>query len=115
MSVVNYTPGDPRYQRLAKVQLGVLYLRMLQYEEARRVFDELAALQDDEFKANGWAGIAVLAALQGDHQRSRQIIQTRFSTIEEHLDPESELAEFLNEADHRNHIDRQMTIGKPGQ
>ena len=114
-AVMDYSPGNLRYQQLAKVQLGVLYLRTLQYDDAKNIFDELAALGDDELKAKGWAGIAVLAALQGDHEQSRQLIETRLSTMRAHLDPESELAAFLSEADDQNHFERQRRNRKKGQ
>ena len=102
LAVIAHKLPDPNYIRPAKEQLALLYLRTSRYNDAERIFDEFSALDDEEYQTKGNVGTAVIASLKGDHQRSREIIESRQLLSAEHVSPGSELGQLLREASKHN-------------
>ena len=77
-SVVNFEPREEVYVRMAKMQLGLIYLyqpRRLKDnddEKALRIFNEFAKLPevDRDFRLFGIAGQCVIASLQNQHPKA---------------------------------------------
>ncbi len=68
-SVVDYKPNDEFYALLAKKELALLHLQDDEREAAAAIFQELAAQPEfeNELRAFGIAGQAVLDSLEGRH------------------------------------------------
>jgi serine/threonine-protein kinase len=62
------------FRKYAKQHLAELLLVKRRNDEARALFDELAAESDPHFRASGIAGQAVLLNLQGDYRVSQQLL-----------------------------------------
>ncbi len=77
-AVIDYQPPDKRYRYQAMEQLGILYLRRLQYNRASQVFGEMRKLEGDaleeEYRTKALAGQAVIASLQNDHARAKELL-----------------------------------------
>jgi len=78
IAVIDYFPDkkDEYWRRWAKVELASLYLRTRRYDDALKIYDELAAFgkKDKAFRAFGYAGQAIYKSLLGMYGDSQQII-----------------------------------------
>ncbi len=75
--MIDYFPKKTTYVLRAKQQLSLIYLRKEQYDRAMAIFDELAALGDDqpELKAFGLAGKCGVLSLRGQFQESDAVLR----------------------------------------
>jgi serine/threonine-protein kinase len=95
-------PHDKYYVNRADQQLARLYLYNDDYERALPLFRRFAALPESEegFRAFGLAGECVIYSLQGNHERSAQILAELYP-IRLRLD--EQLSELVELAITRNH------------
>ena len=111
-AVINHPSGDVESRRKAQVQLGVLYLRQLRLGEAEAVFQELSQLRDDPDRAaTGTAGLAVIASLRGEHERSQEIIDEGAPLFRNQIG--TDLRRYLDEAIRRNRQELQTAESAP--
>jgi serine/threonine-protein kinase len=75
-AVLDYFPADRTYTAEAKERLAVLYLKGHRLDEAKKTFEELEAMgqEDPKAKAVGIAGMAIIASLKGEYQESQRLI-----------------------------------------
>lgn len=76
-SVIEYFPDNDYYALRAKQQLGRIYLRERDFPRAMEVFGELAEQTDPsyiEFRAFGLAGQCGVLTLQGEYQKSADVL-----------------------------------------
>jgi len=71
-SVPHYFPNDKTYSRRATQHLAMLYLQELDFENARKIFDQFALVSDVEqqYKAWGLAGQAIVLNRLGQYRES---------------------------------------------
>jgi eukaryotic-like serine/threonine-protein kinase len=112
-AVIDFFPDDPRYPWLAREQLGMIYLRSLQLEEADRIFktfinEGARSAQPALNRARGEAGLAIIANLRGEYARSQEIIRRKLmpgegsESLVNQLDSSSELRRFVYQAQQIN-------------
>ncbi len=101
-SVIDYFPEKTYYVLRAKQQLSLIYLRNEQFDRAKAVFDELAALGDDqlELRAFGLAGQCGVLSLRGRYQESDAAL-SRLWPIRQKLDNQ-QMKRLLQYAVQRN-------------
>jgi hypothetical protein len=103
-------PQSAYHVRLAKKQLALLYMRDdLRRDEARALFEELAAMDETEshFRATGIAGLSALDYFDEQYASAARRIE-QLNPLREKLD--SDLAEMVYEnvfPDVRKQIDKQ--------
>jgi serine/threonine-protein kinase len=70
-------PENDYYVARAQQRLALLYLRQDRLNEAERIFQDFSIREDNqaEFKAFGWAGLCVVASLQGQPALSQRIAE----------------------------------------
>ena len=81
-------------------ELGLLQLKVRRYKDALAHFDELARENDNDWKADGVAGQAVLAMLAGRHEDSHELISIQLADHRDLVSPE--LKKLVAEAEERN-------------
>ncbi|MBN1912300.1 MAG: protein kinase [Pirellulales bacterium] len=81
-AVIDNFPGQENFVRRARQQLARIYLDNKDYTHALAAFEELANLSpaDVEFRAFGYAGQAVIFALQGKNDASIEML-TRLNEL----------------------------------
>jgi hypothetical protein len=88
-AVLQYFPESDEnavYLRRAKQQLSRIYLVQDRYDEARLLYDDLAAVDDDDFQAIGIAGQCVVLYYQGNQVDAAQKLvklQPLFAKLDE--------------------------------
>lgn len=101
-AVVDYFPEAELESRRAREHLALLLLRERRFDEARELFEQLAAVGDDDpsSRATGLAGLAALASIQADYQKSQRIIALELMPLREELDRQT--LQLVQEAVIRN-------------
>lgn len=84
-AVLDRFPNDLPAVLEAKGHLAVLYLQSHRYAEAERYFRELAVQNNNELKAHGLAGQAVVATLTGRYNESHDLISTQVVALRQYL------------------------------
>lgn len=99
-AVIDNFPSDKHWTQRARVQLGLLYLRNRRWSEAERIFRELSTADDDEVKASGIAGKAILETLRGQNEVSQSTIANELQPLRQKIPPE--VARLVQDAIARN-------------
>jgi len=101
-AVIKYFPDQQVSVRRAKQQLARIYLRDNKYEDALKIFDELAALgeTEEELRAFGLAGKCGVLTLQGKYRQSTAVMDELWP-IRARLN-DRQIREMLNRAVRKN-------------
>lgn len=89
---------DREWRRTARLGLAMLYLHQRRLGEAEKIFRDFT-VEDDKnevLKARGYAGLAVIASLRGQHQQSQKIILDDFDPFRDKLD-DRQLRRYVEE------------------
>ena len=102
-AVIDYFPENATFTPTAKVRLAVLYLQQGKLSEAEALFRSLttASSLDPRHKANGYAGLATLAAVRDDKETYQKIVQRDILTLGVRS-VDRDLGNYLEEAYARN-------------
>ena len=102
LSLRQYFPRDLYYVDRADQQLARLYLYKEDYDQALAIFRRFAAMGDAEvgYRAFGLAGECAIYSLQGDYQRSSQVLAELYP-LRANLD--GQMRDLVNLAITRNH------------
>ena len=97
----------------ADENLAMLYLSSHRLDDAEQIFKMLSSLSDDDvaLKAQGIAGLSVIACLRGDHQQSQRTIAVQLYPIRTNLDRQMEslVREAINQ--NRSFLDTAVAKG----
>jgi serine/threonine-protein kinase len=87
-AVIDYFPAAKLESRRAKEHLALVLLRDRRFDEAQALFEELAAEDndDDASRTRGLAGLAALASIEEDYQKSQRIISLELLPLRQFLD-----------------------------
>lgn len=100
-AVGEYFPDAELQKRRANEQLAYLYLSSHRLNDAASIYQQFAVTNNDlALKAKGLAGLAVVASLRGEHDRSMYLIEVELQPVIEHLD--DEMRRLVGEAFSRN-------------
>lgn len=105
-------PKDREWSRTARQGLAMLYLHQRRLDESEKIFRDFTTEDDknEVLKARGFAGLAVIAALRGEHQKSQKIILDDFDKYRDKL-TDQQLRRFVEETFRRN----STTLGAGGR
>jgi serine/threonine-protein kinase len=110
-SVIQYFPDNHYYVLRAEQQLGRIYLRDRDLDNALKTFDDLAAVpsSDTEFRAFGLAGKCGVLSLKGDYAGSAKALDDLFPIIKDLKD--RQMHDMLNKVvqENRKHLNPQAS------
>ncbi|MFQ5733326.1 MAG: serine/threonine-protein kinase [Planctomycetaceae bacterium] len=106
-AVIEYfpSPRDRRFRLRARESLASLYVRKERYGEAEEIYRSFTIEDDndDALKAAGYAGLAVVASLQGDAVKSQRFIIDKLNPLRRKGSlTNRELEQWVQEAERRN-------------
>jgi hypothetical protein len=101
-SIKKYYPKNSYFIDRANQQLALLYFRESRPKDAKKIFDDLANLGDDEreLRAFGLAGQSVVLSYQGKYNESTKIIDEFLPHFIDYLNPQMD--RYVQEAIKRN-------------
>jgi eukaryotic-like serine/threonine-protein kinase len=77
-AVIHHRENNKLYRYRAQEQLGLLYLQKQWLDEARDIFVDMGKLEggelEAEYRAKSLAGLAVIASLEGNEERARELL-----------------------------------------
>jgi tRNA A-37 threonylcarbamoyl transferase component Bud32 len=80
-AVRTYFATDTFWKPQATVRLALLKMENEDFDAARELFTELSASGEDWSRANGYAGLAILAAIRGDDATFQQVIGNQLAPL----------------------------------
>lgn len=102
-AVITYFPSERQWTNRAQAEIAFLYLKNNRREEARAAFTDLAAVTDDPaVSAMGFAGLAVIQNLDGEHLKSQKTIHDDLQRLRQQLPPDVD--QLLREISNRNRV-----------
>jgi eukaryotic-like serine/threonine-protein kinase len=99
-AVIDHFPDSRGAVLEAHRELGLLQLKARRFKDSLAHFDELARENDNQWKADGVAGQAVLAMLAGRYEDSHELISIQLAEHRDLVSPE--LKQLVQQADERN-------------
>ena len=102
LAVIHHKRPDPEILQPAREQLALLYLRKLWFSEAQEIFDDFATMDDETIRDKGLAGMAIVASLKQNYQKSRRLIETKELLRPDRINPDSDLGKLLLESNDTN-------------
>jgi hypothetical protein len=102
-AVIAYFPSERQWTQRAQAEIAFIYLKNNRQAEAREIFTDLAGVTDDPgVSALGYAGLAVILNLEGQHLESQKKIHDNLQQLRQPLPPD--IDQLLREISNRNRV-----------